>query len=614
MAITTIFYNFIQRSFASIFKPLLLILPVLSSSVAYATYANYSFVEPGPFYNLDNYVKWDHNVPSSTGVYAAFNFAFQNGQGGYIGTQSDSNGKHAIFSIWDDVDGSMSALGISSNCDRFGGEGVGARCLIDYPWIAGREYLMRIWVLAKVNDTEQWLGVIKDTVTQVETTIGVISLRNSKGYLGYGWLTKTRISVFLERYVSDPAGGCASQPDAKVTWRGPYANNNSATAISALASFAHYPTSCPNTNVWSTGAPFISTEDGGTTQRTTPEYTNVWSIAASFALSVNAVGNGTITSSPTGINCGTACTASYISNSSVILTATPAAGSTFTGWSGACTGKGSCAVSMSAAQSVTASFTTASTRLINLSTRGQVQTGDNVMIGGFIIGGATPKKVLVRAVGPNLANYGVSGVLLDPSLQLFSGQTPIASNDDWSGATNVAEIQASGFAPVNAKESAILSTLNPGAYTAIVSGVASGTGVGIVEVYELDHPEIPLINISTRGKVLTGDNVMIGGFIIQGDAAKTVLIRAVGPNLANYGVTGVLANPKLQLYSGQTVIATNDDWGTSTNASAITATGLAPVNAKESAILITLQPGAYTAIVSGADGGSGVGIVEVFAQ
>ena len=123
-----------------------------------------------------------------------------------------------------------------------------------------------------------------------------------------------------------------------------------------------------------------------------------------------------------------------------------------------------------------------------------------------------------------------------------------------------------------------------------------------------------LINLSTRGKVLTGDNVMIGGFIIQGDSAKTVLIRAVGPNLANYGVTGVLANPKLQLYSGQTVIATNDDWGTATNASAITATGLAPVNPLESAILITLQPGAYTAIVSGADGGSGVGIVEVFAQ
>ena len=530
--------------------------------------------------------------------------------------------------------------------------------------------------------------------------------------------------------------------------------------------------------------------------------------AGPLALSVSKSGTGTISSAPAGIDCGSVCSASFDSGTSVTLTATAATGSTFAGWSGACSGTGTCVVTMNAANTVIASFTSVSiagscggangvatsfaplanlcmggiasavatgspwtwsctgaavvatcsapnkptstntgsgravvsggtwtvnqaassgfiaasadpsgksppslppgysfpqglldftlttgtagsaatvtitypsalpagtvywkygptasnssphwyqfadaliagdtimltitdggngdddlaangvivdvggpgvpsSRLINLSTRGQVQTGDNVMIGGFIIGGATPKKVLVRAVGPNLANYGVSGVLLDPSLQLFSGQTPIASNDDWGIASNVAEIQASGFAPVNGKESAILSTLNPGAYTAIVSGNGGGAGVGIVEVYELDHSEIPLINISTRGKVLSGDNVMIGGFIIQGDSAKTVLIRAVGPNLANYGVTGVLANPKLQLYSGQTVIASNDDWGTSTNATAITATGLAPVNTLESAILITLQPGAYTAIVSGADGGSGVGIVEVFAQ
>jgi hypothetical protein len=236
------------------------------------------------------------------------------------------------------------------------------------------------------------------------------------------------------------------------------------------------------------------------------------------------------------------------------------------------------------------------------------------MIGGFIIGGSTPKKVLIRAVGPNLANYGVTGVLADPTLQLFSGQTVIASNDDWGSASNAAEIQASTLAPVNPKEAAILSTLNPGAYTAIVSGVGGGTGVGIVEVYELDHPEIPLINISTRGQVLTGNDVMIGGFIVQGTSNQTVLIRAVGPNLANYGVTGVLANPTLSLYSGQTVIASNDDWGTAANAAAILATGLAPVSPLESAILISLPPGAYTAIVSGANGGTGVGIVEVFAQ
>jgi hypothetical protein len=236
------------------------------------------------------------------------------------------------------------------------------------------------------------------------------------------------------------------------------------------------------------------------------------------------------------------------------------------------------------------------------------------MIGGFVIGGSVPKTVLIRAVGPNLANYGVSGVLPNPTLQLFSGQSPIAGNDNWVNATNASEIGATGLAPVNPLESAILSTLNPGAYTAIVAEAGGGTGVGIFEVYELDHPDIPLINISTRGQVQTGNNVMIGGFIIQGDTAKTVLIRAVGPNLANYGVTGVLADPKLEVYSGQTIIASNDDWGTAANAAAITATGLAPVSPLESAILITLQPGAYTAIVSGVNGGTGVGIVEVFAQ
>jgi hypothetical protein len=138
--------------------------------------------------------------------------------------------------------------------------------------------------------------------------------------------------------------------------------------------------------------------------------------------------------------------------------------------------------------------------------------------------------------------------------------------------------------------------------------------VGIVEVYERDRIDIPLTNISTRGQVLTGNDVMIGGFIIEGNLPKTVLVRAVGPNLANFGVTGVLANPTLQLFSGQTVIASNDDWQTASNAAAIQATGLAPVSPLESAILITLQPGAYTAIVSGANGGTGVGIVEVFAQ
>ncbi len=252
--------------------------------------------------------------------------------------------------------------------------------------------------------------------------------------------------------------------------------------------------------------------------------------------------------------------------------------------------------------------------LTNASTRGLVQTGAGVMIGGFIISGSTPKAVLIRARGPSMSAIGVTSVLANPMLQLYSGSTAIASNDNWGTATNAAAIAATGLAPTNSLESAILTTLSPGAYTAIVSGVGGTNGIGIVEVIEIDHPESPLSNFSTRAQVQTGANVMIGGFVVSGSSAATVLVRARGPSLAAFGVTGVLANPVLQLYSGSTVIASNDDWGTATNAAAIVATGLAPTNSLESAILITLQPGAYTAIVNGAGGGSGIGIVEVLAQ
>jgi hypothetical protein len=251
-------------------------------------------------------------------------------------------------------------------------------------------------------------------------------------------------------------------------------------------------------------------------------------------------------------------------------------------------------------------------RLANISTRLQVLTGDDVMIGGFIIGGSAPKTVVVRARGPSLAQFGVTGLLANPQLQLFSGPTVIASNDNWLSAANSAAIQAAGFAPGDTSEAAIMMTLNPGAYTAIVSGVAQGTGVGIVEVFEVDAVTVPLINIATRGRVQTGDNVMIGGFIIQGDGPQTVVVRARGPSLAQFGVPGLLANPQLQLFSGPTVIGSNDDWQQAGNANAIQAAGFAPSDNRESAIMMTLNPGAYTAIVSGVGGTTGVAIVEVF--
>jgi uncharacterized delta-60 repeat protein len=257
-------------------------------------------------------------------------------------------------------------------------------------------------------------------------------------------------------------------------------------------------------------------------------------------------------------------------------------------------------------------------RLGNISTRGQVQTGDNVTIGGFIIGGSAPKTVLIRARGPSMIPAGVVNAMADPQMTLVDQATAavIATNDNWGDAPNAGAISATGLAPTEAFESAILVTLNPGAYTAVVSGVGGTTGVGIVEVFEIDRPEAPLTNISTRGQVLTGDDVMIGGFIVQGSGPQTVLVRVRGPSMVPAGVADALADPQVTLVNQATgvIIATNDNWGSAANASEIAATGLAPTNAFESAILVTLNPGAYTAVVSGVGGLTGVGIVEVFAQ
>jgi hypothetical protein len=259
--------------------------------------------------------------------------------------------------------------------------------------------------------------------------------------------------------------------------------------------------------------------------------------------------------------------------------------------------------------------TPAGGKLTALSTRMQVLTGDNVLIGGFIIGGTASKTVVVRARGPSLAGAGVSNGLANPSLTLVraADQAVIAANDDWGSNANAAQIASSGFAPSDPRESAVLVTLPPGAYTAIVSGAGGTTGVGIVEVLEVDHPEIPLSGISTRGQVLTGDGVMIGGFVITGTAPQTVIVRARGPSLAQAGVANALANPSLQLIraADQTVVGSNDDWGSAANAAQVAASGYAPGDPHEAALLVTLPPGAYTALVSGSGGVTGVGIVEV---
>lgn len=237
-----------------------------------------------------------------------------------------------------------------------------------------------------------------------------------------------------------------------------------------------------------------------------------------------------------------------------------------------------------------------------------VQTGDNVLIGGFIITGTDPKTVIVRAIGPSLP---VPGALADPILDLYnsSGQL-ILSNDNWMDAPNRQAIIDSTVPPTNNLESAILVQLNPGAYTAIVHGANNGTGVALVEAYDLAAgANSMLANISTRGFVQTGDNVMIGGFIMLGTSSQQVLLRAIGPSLP---VAGSLADPILELYNGDgTLLASNDDWK-DTQEAEIIATGVPPTNDAESAMVQTLSPAAYTAIVRGKNNGTGVALVEIY--
>ncbi len=257
-------------------------------------------------------------------------------------------------------------------------------------------------------------------------------------------------------------------------------------------------------------------------------------------------------------------------------------------------------------------------QLQNIATRLRVDTGDNVLIGGFIVTGSAPKKLMVRGIGPSLAQFGLSGVLADPTLELHAADTSlIASNDNWKE-TQQAEIQNTGIAPTNDLESAIVSTLPPGSYTTIEKGKNGGTGLGLVEVYELDQAPGAIVgNISTRGLVQGGNNVMIGGFIVGGGtttASTKIAIRALGPSLAPFGVPNPLPDPTLELHdvNGTTLLA-NDNWKDDPNqAAAITAAGLAPKDDRESAIVATLLPGAYTAIVAGKAGASGVGLVEIY--
>jgi len=250
---------------------------------------------------------------------------------------------------------------------------------------------------------------------------------------------------------------------------------------------------------------------------------------------------------------------------------------------------------------------------VNLSTRMVVQTGDNVLIGGFIVYGSGQKKIAVRGMGPSLP---VAGKLSDPMLELHDATGAIvASNDNWRSSQQN-EIIAAGLAPTNDLESALIATINPGAYTVVVKGVNNATGVALMEIYDLDPDGSParLANISTRGNVLTGDNVMIGGFIVRGDVAKRTLVRARGPSLFLNGVpiAGRLMDPAMELRDANgALIKANDNWRSDQQAE-IAASSIAPTDDHEPAVVWTLAPGNYTTIVSGVNNTTGIALVEMY--
>lgn len=245
----------------------------------------------------------------------------------------------------------------------------------------------------------------------------------------------------------------------------------------------------------------------------------------------------------------------------------------------------------------------------NVSSRIRVQTADNVLIGGFIVNGTASKRIIARALGPSVT---VSDALVNPRLELYNatGQL-IAANDDWQTAPNAQEITDSSLAPPHDLEAAILITISAGNHTAVVNGVNGATGIGLVEIYDLEAgSDSSLANISTRGFVQTGDNVLIGGFISSGQAARKLIVRAIGPSL---GRADALADPTLELRDANGgVIAQNNDWR-SAQEGEIIATGIAPSHNLESAIVQTLAPAAYTALVRGVSNGTGIAVVEAYA-
>lgn len=252
---------------------------------------------------------------------------------------------------------------------------------------------------------------------------------------------------------------------------------------------------------------------------------------------------------------------------------------------------------------------------LNLSTRGLVGADQNVLIAGFIVTGSDPKTVVLRALGPSLGNAGLSGTLADPVITLFDAAGHVfATNDNWEADSNADQIAADGLAPGDPAEAALLTTLEPGAYTAVVSGKDTTSGIGLVEVYDLSPAtDSKLANMSTRGIVGTGSDLLISGFIVGAVDSSTVVVRSIGPSLGAAGISDPLNDPSFTVYDQNgSALATNDNWRDDPSAPDLEQNQIAPLNDAEAATILHLPVGAYTAVTIGADGGTGVGLVEIY--
>lgn len=259
--------------------------------------------------------------------------------------------------------------------------------------------------------------------------------------------------------------------------------------------------------------------------------------------------------------------------------------------------------------------------LENLATRAVVGLGENAVIAGFIIQGSQPATVILRGIGNSLPAFGITNALKDPVIELHStsggNDVTLATSDDWIDDSWASTIASYHLDPSNSQESAILATLNPGTYTVVVRSFDNGdgdlTGTAVVELYDLHTTGGRAGNISTRGQVQSGDQLLIGGFIVGGNQTKDVVVRALGPSLAAAGINQPLSDPAVELRDASgAILASNDNWASGPNAAQIQSENLAPSDPNESALRATLNPGSYTAIVRGSNGATGIGLVEIY--